>query len=96
MEVWILFRQKVPNAFAVLKAVGRKVFMKNIKLLKIFHALTRFFLGIKNMEQNVKCVCHSDLSYQNCQTQKIERNEKYCSQFPLFVCVLSDSLSLLH
>ena len=53
-------------------------------------------LGIKNMEQNVKCVCHSDLSYQNCQTQKIERNEKYCSQFPLFVCVLSDSLSLLH
>ena len=77
MEVWILFRQKVPNDFAVLKAVGRKVFMKNIKLLKIFHALTRFFfflqkmvqLGIKNMEQN-----------QNCQTQKIERKEKYCSQ----------------
>ena len=79
MEVWILFRQKVPNAFAVLKAVGKMV-----------------QLGIKNMEQNVKCVCHSDLSYQNCQTQKIERNEKYCSQFPLFVCVLSDSLSLLH
>ena len=49
MEVWILFRQKVPNDFADLMAVGRKVFYEKYQTVFACLALKVQSNGMQRM-----------------------------------------------